>query len=375
MDTISEDIDPQQYGSIKGSSTVHALVELVHRWQEALDVPGTVLRVLLLDYCKAFDRVYHSILLRKLSASGVPECVTRWFTSFLCGRRQRTKIGNVVSDWSPVNAGVPQGALFGPVGFIIHINDLHTCLPTYKYVDDSTLWEVCSTDAADSQLQRAATEAVQWSSDNWMLVNCEKTKELLVCFARSEPDIPPITIDGKSIERVTTTKLLGVTFSSDLSWDAHIEEIYTKASQRLYFLRLLRRAGVDSTHIVHIFTSVIRSLLEYACPVWHTGLPGKLCEKLESIQRRALRIAFPGIPYHEALQKSGLPTLCERREELARRFFRAILSPTHRLHHLLPTRRRVHYDLRNDTQRDKIVGRHQRYRNTLIPYGLRHWQP
>ena len=159
------------------------------------------------------------------------------------------------------------------MGFVIHINDLQTCLPTFKYVDDSTLYEVCSANATHSLLQRAATEAVQWSDDNLMSVNCDKTKELLVSFARSKPDIPPITINGKSIERVSTAKLLGVTFSSDLTWDAHIEDIHSKASQRLYFLRLLHRAGVESSHIVRIYHSLIRSLLEYACPVWHLRTP------------------------------------------------------------------------------------------------------
>ena len=205
---------------------------------------GKVLRVLMLDFSKAFDKVDHSILLQKLANTSVPDCVTRWFTAFLCERRQRNKIGDYVSDWCTINAGVPQGTLFGPVGFVIHINDLQTCLPTFKYVDDSTLWEVCSANATDSVLQRAATEAVQWSNDNLMSVNCDKTKELLISFARSKPDIPPITINGKSVERVSTAKLLGVTFSSDLTWDAHIEDIHSKASQRLYFLRLLHRAGV-----------------------------------------------------------------------------------------------------------------------------------
>ena len=61
----------------------------------------------------------------------------------------------------------------------------------------------------------------------------------------------------------------------------------------LYFLRLLRRAGVQSSHIVRIFTTHIRSLLEYTCPAWHTGLPGTPAEKLEGVQRRALGIAYP----------------------------------------------------------------------------------
>ena len=97
-DTISELIDPHQYGSVKGSSTVHALVELVHHWQQGFNVQGKVLRVLMLDFSKAFDKVDHSILLQKLANTGVPDCVTRWFTAFLCERRQRAKIGDYVSD-------------------------------------------------------------------------------------------------------------------------------------------------------------------------------------------------------------------------------------------------------------------------------------
>lgn len=68
MDIGGELSDPQQYGSIKGSSTVHALVELVHKWQQALESPGRMVRVLLLDFSKAFDRVDHTILMNKLAS-------------------------------------------------------------------------------------------------------------------------------------------------------------------------------------------------------------------------------------------------------------------------------------------------------------------
>ncbi len=361
-------------GSIKGSSTVHALVEMVHLWQQALDQQGKVLRILLLDYSKAFDRVDHTLLLQKLANSGVHDCLTRWFTSFLCGRRQRTKIGDTVSEWSTINAGVPQGTLFGPVGFVIHINDLHTRLPTFKYVDDSTLWEVYSLVGGDSQLQEATSEGVQWSDDNLMDVNCDKTKELLACFARKVPDIPCITIKGKPIERVTKTKLLGVTISSDLTWDAHITELHSKGSQRLYFLRLLQRAGVASAHIVRVYVTLVRSLLEYACQVWHTGLTIAQSDTLESIQKRAMSIALPDLCYRDALAQAHLTTLHDRREELCRRFFHAMMVPNHKLHHLLPSQRTVHHRLRRQTRFPTIRAKHERYKKTLIPYGLEHWQ-
>ena len=121
---------------MKDSSTIHALVELIDLCKEALDNPGKVLRVLLLDYSKVFDCVDHSLLLTKLANMGVHDCLVKWFTSFLCDRKQRTEIIDDISEWCTINAGVPRGTLFGPVEFIVHINDLRTRLPLYKYVDD-----------------------------------------------------------------------------------------------------------------------------------------------------------------------------------------------------------------------------------------------
>lgn len=374
MDCVSEDIDSHQYGSIKGSSTVHALVELVHLWQQALDEPGKVIRILLLDYSKAFDRVDHGILLRKLANMGIPDFLTRWVTSFLCGRRQCTKLGDIVSEWSTINAGVPQGTLFGPVGFVVHINDLRTDVNISKYVDDSSLWEVCDKMAGDSQLQRAADQALQWSDNNLMLVNADKTKELLVDFSRKPSSVPNITIQGKDIKRVHSTKLLGITITSDLTWGEHVDEVYSKAAQRLYFLTLLRRAGLSPHSMLRVFVAVVRSITEYSCPAWHTALTEQQSNKLESIQRRALKIIFPELPYREALATSGLPTLRDRRESLCRKFFHAMLQPGHRLHNLLPERRHMSYHLRNRSMLPPLRARHERFKRTLIPYGLLHWQ-
>ena len=73
MELAGDQTDPQQYGAVSGSSTVHALVEMVHKWHHALDSPGRIVRILLLDFSKAFDRVDDRILLDKLSRLGTPQ--------------------------------------------------------------------------------------------------------------------------------------------------------------------------------------------------------------------------------------------------------------------------------------------------------------
>jgi hypothetical protein len=69
------------------------------------------------------------------------------------------------------------------------------------------------------------------------------------------------------IERVQSFKLLGVYISSDLSWSAHVAFLLKKVSKRFYILYQLVRAGVSAKDIIAVYFSVIRSILEYACPV------------------------------------------------------------------------------------------------------------
>ena len=216
-------VDPKQYGSIKGPSTAHALIELVHEWKYALDTPETTIRILLVDFSKVFDRVDHHTLLIKCTSLGLLNFIMKWLTSFLCQRKQRVKIGNVKSNFITINAGVPQGTIFGPIG-------LQTSCGHVKYVDDCTIWKQFSPCGHNNSLQTAATEPL---------------------------DIPPLTINDRPIEQVKSTRLLGVTLTADLKWHSHIDEITVKASQRLYFIILLNRAGVESENLVNIYTSLV----------------------------------------------------------------------------------------------------------------------
>ena len=57
---------PDQYGCIPQSSTTHALINLIHQWSKATDGTSSDVRVLIMDYRKAFDLIDHSLLITKL---------------------------------------------------------------------------------------------------------------------------------------------------------------------------------------------------------------------------------------------------------------------------------------------------------------------
>ena len=240
-----------------------------------------MIRILLVDFSKAFGIVNHHTLLTKCTSLGLSNFIIKWLTSFLRQHKQRVKIGNVKSDFTIINAGVPQGTTFGPIGLMHHINDLQTPCGHVKYVDDCTISDKCSLYGHNRSLQTASTEVAQWTANNKVALNYDKMNELSICFKRSSLDIPPLTINDRPIKQVKSTRLLGVTLTAGLKWQSHIDEITVKASQRLYFIILLNRAGVDSHHLVNIYTSLVRSVIEYTC---HTSLTKQQTKQLESIQ-------------------------------------------------------------------------------------------
>ena len=143
---------------------------------------------------------------------------------------------------------------------MVHINDLRTPCLIYTYVDDSTIFEICNQSRV-SVIQDSANITAQWSSDNDMRINTSETKEMVICLCRSRTyveSLPYIDINGTDIERVTQAKVLGVTISSDLRWNAHVDEIGAKARKMVYMIYQLKCAGINKNYLVRINVSVIR---------------------------------------------------------------------------------------------------------------------
>jgi len=156
-----------------------------------------------------------------------------------------------------------------------------------------------------------------------MVVNLNKTKNSYGTSVKNVSLTTSSPVPG-DIERVNSVKLLGINLDADFSWKSHVEAITSKATQRLYFLKQLRRAGVPQAQLLYFYTGVIRLVLEYAAPVWNHLLTITQIDQIEAIQRRALRIIYSyinGMRYISALYCAAIPSLADRREQLSRKFF------------------------------------------------------
>ena len=152
----------------------------------------------------------------------------------------------------------------------------------WKFADDATVSEVVPASKL-STLQQAADYIHDWSQENHLQLNSTKCKEIRTCFKRTLPSFPGVSIEGVEFETVCLAKVLVVTISCDLKWSANIDSITIKAAKRLYLLRQLKRAGIAPSYLVLFYCSVIRSVLEYACQVFHCNLPLYLLDEIKRI--------------------------------------------------------------------------------------------
>ncbi len=124
-----------------------------------------------------------------------------------------------------------------------------------------------------------------------------KTKELIVNFRkRQQRPYTPLMMSGTPVERVCSSKYLGVNISEDLIWTAYIQTQVKKARQRLYHLRQMRKFRVSPAILKTFYSGAIESVLTQCISVWYGNASNQDCKALQRVVRLAERISGSALP-------------------------------------------------------------------------------
>ena len=269
-----------------------SLLNMIHCFKNALD-NGEFVGCISMDLSKAFDCLPHSLIICKLYAYGVSASACKLIASYLYKRKQRVKIENEHSEWLDISKGVPQGSILGHLIFNIFINDIFYFIHDgnlYNYADDNWV-TVHHKELTTLQgiLQNEAKLMVEWFEINAMQANPDKFQGMLLKGAKTVGDFA-ITVEGTEIAFVSEINALGVCIDDQLSFNAHVDRICTKAGRQVSALQ--RLTGVlDCESRLAIYKSFIMSNFDYCPIVWFFTSRASIT-KMEKIQERALRFVL-----------------------------------------------------------------------------------
>lgn len=145
---------------------------------------------------------------------------------------------------------------------------------------------------ANVGLDESQTEVlsfIEWSEKNRMKVNLTKTWELLLRGITTKMPPEPLEIIG----RKDKLKLLGVTFEQvPVNWDTHIDYLLSKASSRLYILRICKYYGYSKENLDLLFQSLILSVFTYAIAVWGCAFYSKYLSSIDKLFARCYKLGY-----------------------------------------------------------------------------------
>lgn len=258
-----------------------------------MDTPNKPCGVIFIDLKKAFDTIWHKLILKKLNYYGLRGKINNILKNWLKNRRQFVKINDRTSDYGSSTYAVPQGSNLGPLIFILFINDIFELKlngTLIMFADDAALVyeNANSTNEMYKQMQEDLNKINEYMYNNSLTVNEDKTVFMIF---REKKNNHTLNINGKQIKNVKTIKYLGLLIDNKLNWHPHIDHIIGKISSMAGALKRLRRCSSESV-LKSIYYANINSHLTYMAPIWGNGLSDYKKNELQVIQNIAVRNAF-----------------------------------------------------------------------------------
>ena len=268
-------ISLRQYGFQKSKSTVDALINFTENIYQSLNNREHNLSIFV-DMSKAFDTVSHEILISKMEMYGIKQVNLAFFKNYLSNRKCFVRIGSRESEMKPLNTGVPQGGVLGPLMFLIYINDLpQNCkeLQPLLFADDTTLsYSHYNYEKVLTECVTGMETVVEWCLQNKITLNKEKTEAIIFSKRLNFTNEQTVNILGSEKLLSRECCFLGVRLDSDLTFSNHIKHVVTKISKHTGILYKIREC-LPLKACIDYYYAFVYPHLTYCVVIWGgTGL-------------------------------------------------------------------------------------------------------
>ena len=282
----------EQYGFRAHRSTELACQNAIRDIYRSFDQGMYTLGVFI-DLAKAFDSLDRSILLEKLKHFGIRNVELAWFISYFSARKQYVVYNNFSSSLLPVNYGVPQGSIVGPMLFLLFINDIVKSSSDMKFIlfaDDTTVFASgkCLTNLV-ALTNEALRKIKLWLERNRLTLNENKTQ--FVVFHRKRrayPVVNNVYLGDSVVKRVDNVKFLGVHIDCNLTWIYHINHV-TKILSKFTSIMYKLKHQINNSTLLLIYNSLVYPNLIYCLSIWGTTSKSHL-NKVFLAQKKIIRL-------------------------------------------------------------------------------------
>ena len=344
-------LDPSQFANQPGLSTQHYLIQLIDRILSVTDKnsKGECVAVLatLIDWKKAFPMMDHTLGVNSFIKNGVRASLIPIVASFFEGRSMRVAWRGKLSSERPLPGSGPQGSSWGILEYLSQSNNNADNVPEQdraKFMDDLTILEIIQLvnvglashntrvtiptnipvhnqfiPSCHLKTQKYVEDINNWTEENKMRLNEKKTQNIIFNFTKEKQFKTAIELKKETLEIVDKTKLLGAMITNKLTWEENTKFIVKNANKRMTMLHKLSKFTKNKSHLLHIYKTHVRGLLEYCSTLWHSSLTQTDCQDIERVQKSAMKIIFGNgyQGYDKALKYLKLENLKDRRTILA----------------------------------------------------------
>ena len=278
-----------QFGFQKQHSTVEQIHRITHIISQTLEKKKYCSAVFL-DIQQAFDKVWHEGLLYKLKKL-LPHTYYSILKSYLTNRQFMVKYADAITTTFPMEAGIPQGRVLGPLLFSIYTADLPISneITIATFADDTALLATHADPAiASSTLQRCLDSMEKWFQKWGFKINEKKSSHVTFTFRKQT--CPQVTINNTIIPSKDSVRYLGMTLEKRLIWKKHISEKTKQLKEKLrkFYWLTGRRSKLNIQNKITLYKAVIKPVWTYGIQLWETASNSNI-EILQRFQSKTLR--------------------------------------------------------------------------------------